>query len=373
MHRTFSDDTEVALERWLCSYFERKYCVLTGRAATAIYLALCAISPKRGKVVLPAVLCPSPANAVLYAGLEPVFCDVTLDDYTMDLASLSYLLETNPDIVGVVPVHLYGHPANLEGILSMARQRDLFVLEDAAQAMGVEYSGRRVGSFGDVSVVSFGHTKIVDAAYGGCALTDDPALAHELRRLAAQLPERPSNIERCSLEYRESYYRLKALVELDPSANALFLERPAQFRDIYLYRLGRAQAGKILESVEGIEDNIASRRRSADMLFNRLRHCNVDLPSPGTGSVPWRFSFMAREQLQRPITNALRREGFDASNWYPSLHRWYEAGRRQGDLLLKNSIAVENAIVNIWVHPPRDDSYIRNLTGLIERTIERGA
>ncbi|HYR57690.1 MAG TPA: DegT/DnrJ/EryC1/StrS family aminotransferase, partial [Chthoniobacteraceae bacterium] len=71
------------LEARLCDQLGRRHCIVAGRGATAIYLALRALPAKRGKVVLPSILCPSPASAALYAGLEPIFCDVSLSDFNM--------------------------------------------------------------------------------------------------------------------------------------------------------------------------------------------------------------------------------------------------------------------------------------------------
>jgi len=169
------------LEDRLCAYFGRKHCCVTGRGATAIYLALRALPLKAGKVVLPAVVCPSPANAAMYAGFDPTFCDVSLQDYNMDVSSLEQVLSQYDDVVAVMPVHLYGYPADMDEIIGVARRKGLYVIEDAAQAMGGKYKGKKLGSLGDMSIISFGHTKILDIGWGGAVLTDDEGLAKGIR------------------------------------------------------------------------------------------------------------------------------------------------------------------------------------------------
>ena len=113
------------LEARLCAYLGRKHCIVVGRGATAIYLALRALPVRRGKVVLPSILCPSPANVTLYTGFEPIFCDISLADFSMDPASLQQVLSMHDDIVAIMPVHMNGQAAPMAEITALARQRGI--------------------------------------------------------------------------------------------------------------------------------------------------------------------------------------------------------------------------------------------------------
>jgi dTDP-4-amino-4,6-dideoxygalactose transaminase len=345
-------ETSVAeLQDRLAASLGRKHCYLVGRGATAIYLALRALPVKRGKVVLPAIMCPSPANAVLYAGLEPVFCDINLDDYNMDIASLERLLEMYDDVVAIMPVHLYGHPADMEGIQRIASQHQLFVVEDAAQALGAEYGGRLVGAFGDLSILSFGHTKIVDAGWGGAVLCDDDGLAASVRLAFADLPQKPSDIARMTASYRTAYYAVKALSEMDGRLSDLFLSFPSIYRDMYLFRFPPEVADRIWAGLDCLPEIVRQRRQNAQEYDRLLSHPLLRKPVYRHAGVPWRFSFLLVGDVQKAVTTKLRAAKIDVSNWYPPLYRWYSSGKLQPRTLFPNADFLGTHIINLWVDP----------------------
>lgn len=339
------------LEIRLAALLGRRHCVAVGRGATAIYLALRALDRPRGKVVLPAVVCPSPANATLYAGLEPVFCDISLDDFNLDPAALERVLGEHPDAVAVLPVHLYGQAARMDEINALARVRGLAVIEDAAQAFGGSYRGRPLGSLGDVSIVSFGHTKTIDTGWGGAALTDDDTLAARMRAQREELPACPANIDALYAEYRRAYYALKPLADTHPRFDELFLALPGLFRDMYLFTLDDARVAPILAALDHLPAVVAARREHARRYRAALAGTGLHLPREDAGAAPWRFSFLAGAGRAPALTAALRAVGVDASNWYPALHRWYAAGRRQDESLFPNARRLTREVVNLWVEP----------------------
>jgi len=339
------------LEDELCTYFGRKHCCLTGRGATAIYLALRALPAKIGRVVLPAVVCPSPANAALYAGFDPIFCDVSLEDYNMDVTSLERVFSQHDDAVAVMPVHLYGQPADMDKIVGVARRKGLYVIEDAAQAMGGEYKGRKLGSLGDISIISFGHTKILDIGWGGAVLTDDEELARRIREELRNVPECPANINDVFAEYRKVYYTIKPLSELNDRLNDLFLPLPFIYREMYLFRLAESQAGLILSRLDELEGIVQKRRDNAREYERRLQHPDIIHPKHSENGAPWRYTFLLRQDNQKHITDRMRAEGFDISNWYPPLHRWYASGKAQDPSLFQNAEFLGKHVVNLWVEP----------------------
>ena len=339
------------LEDKLCAYFGRKHCCVTGRGATAIYLALRALPVKTGKVVLPAVVCPSPANAALYAGFDPIFCDVSLEDYNMDVSSLERVLSQYDDVVAVMPVHLYGQPADMDKIIGVSRRKGLYVIEDAAQAMGGEYKGRKLGSLGDMSIISFGHTKILDIGWGGAVLTDDEGLVRCIREELKNIPECPANINDLFAEYRKVYYTIKPLTELNERLNDLFLPLPFVYREMYLFRLAASQAEIILSRLDELEGIVQKRRDNAREYGRRLQHSGIIHTKCSEDGVPWRYTFLLRQNNQKYVTDRMRAEGFDISNWYPPLHRWYASGKAQDVSLFKNTEFLSKHVINLWVEP----------------------
>jgi perosamine synthetase len=124
------------------------------------------------------------ANAVRYVGAEPVFVDVDPNTWVIDPAAVEEAI--TPKTKGIVPVHLYGHPADMDAIRDIAERHGLWIVEDAAEAHGARYKGRPVGSLGTVATFSFYGNKIITSGEGGAITVDDPELERRLRLLRGQ-------------------------------------------------------------------------------------------------------------------------------------------------------------------------------------------
>lgn len=359
-----------ALEYRLAALLGRRHCVVTGSGASAIYLALRALGRPGGKVVLPAVMCPAPANAALYAGLEPIFCDVRLEDFNLDPAALEQVLAAHRDVVAVMPVHLYGQAAPMDEISTIARARGLPVIEDAAQALGGSYHGRPLGSLGEISILSFGHTKTVDAGQGGAALTDDDDLAARLRAACATLPPCPAHLDALQAEYRRVYYTLKPLADASSRLDDLFLPLPALYRDLHLFALDPARVASIAAALDQLAGFVAARRSNAMRYRLALDGGGFHLPRHDGEAAPWRFSFLVGAGRTAALTATLRSEGIDVSNWYPALHRWYASGRTQERGLFPIADRIAREVVNLWVEPNCTPVQIERTCAAIRRFLQ---
>jgi perosamine synthetase len=159
-----------------------KHAVAVSNGTTAIQLALNALGLKPGdEVIVPSLTFGSTATAVVHQAGVPVFADIDRDIYTLDHTDLERCLTDRT--VGVMPVHLYGHPAEMDEICAFADEHDLFVVEDAAQAHGATYRNDPVGSIGDVGCFSFYATKNITTGEGGIVTTDRDEIAERIRRL----------------------------------------------------------------------------------------------------------------------------------------------------------------------------------------------
>lgn len=351
-------DAALALEARLAEITGRRYCVMTSRSTAALYLAFHTLAPHPGRIVFPAVLCPSPVYAALYAGHQPAFCDVDRKTGNMDPAALESLLAETPNVVAVMPTHLYGQPARMEEICAVAHAHDVAVVEDLAQALGATMpNGGETGCFGICSVLSFGHTKIIDAGYGGALVTDDKELAMNIRNAEAQLSEPTRDRGTLAATYSADYYRIRDAAVTDPRAHDEFLSFPARFRPLYLDRFDTARAAAINQALNGLKQTLEARRRKAAIYDQKLTGV-LDPLHRDPGSAPWRYSVYLPPGNQVTLTNALRDSGFDASNWYPSLHRWFKAGREQGEKSLGRALAHESSVLNLWLDDSTDDDRV---------------
>jgi perosamine synthetase len=149
---------------------------------TALHLALMALGIGPGdEVIVPTLTFVATANAVTYCGARPVFVDAEPNTWNINPALIE--AKITPRTRGIIVVHLFGHPVDMDPVLSLASRHGLFVLEDAAQAHGAEYKGRRVGSLGDVATFSFFGNKIVSTGEGGMVVTNDHGMTSQMQLL----------------------------------------------------------------------------------------------------------------------------------------------------------------------------------------------
>lgn len=170
-------------EQAFAAYCGAQHCVATSNGTAALTIALKALGVGRGdEVIVPAMTFIASAAAVHEAGATPVLADVDPLTYTLDPAGAGRAITSRTR--AIMPVHLYGQPADLDPLLALCRQHDLFLIEDAAQAHGARYKGRRVGGIGQAAGFSFYPGKNL-GAYGdaGGLTTDDPRLAARARQL----------------------------------------------------------------------------------------------------------------------------------------------------------------------------------------------
>ncbi len=166
------------------AYCERKHGVAVSNGTVALELAVSALNlPQGGEVILPSFTIVSCLEAVLRNSLKPVLVDCDPRTYCMDVDDVRKKL--NENTVAVMPVHIYGHPVNMEALLDLAAKHDLRIVEDAAEVHGAEClvqgNWQRCGSFGEVSAFSFYANKNITCGEGGMVLTNDDGIAERLR------------------------------------------------------------------------------------------------------------------------------------------------------------------------------------------------
>jgi dTDP-4-amino-4,6-dideoxygalactose transaminase len=164
-------------EREFAAFCGAKHAVAVNSGTSSLHLALLAagVGPGDEVITVPFTFVATVAS-IMYTGAAPVLVDIGPDTYTMDPSHLQAAI--TPRTKALIPVHLYGHPADMDPILEIARRHGLAVIEDAAQAHGAEYHGRRTGSMGDLACFSFYPTKnLGSCGEGGMVVTNDAELA----------------------------------------------------------------------------------------------------------------------------------------------------------------------------------------------------
>ena len=180
-----------ALEGEFAAAVGARFCLATNSGTSALHVALAAAGVGPGdEVIVPALGFIATAQAVLHAGATPVFADVDPATYNIDVADAAR--RVNPRTRAIVPVHLHGLPADMDGIAALGRQAGLTVIEDAAQAHGALYKGRAVGTLGAMGAFSLNSTKNLPAGEGGLFVTDSEELYARAARVRFDGLEPPS-------------------------------------------------------------------------------------------------------------------------------------------------------------------------------------
>jgi perosamine synthetase len=169
-------------EQQFAHYCGAKYAVSASNGTVGLHLALMALGIREGdEVIVPDLTFVATANVVRMAQAVPVMVDVCRDTYCIDPQKIEQAI--TPRTRAVMPVHLYGHPANMPTIMEIAKRYNLTVIEDAAEAHGAAIHGARVGSMGHCGVFSFYGNKIITSGEGGMITTNDEALYNRARYL----------------------------------------------------------------------------------------------------------------------------------------------------------------------------------------------
>jgi len=171
-----------AFEKELAEFFGVQHAVLSSSWTAAVHLLHLAQGLKSGdEILVPSLTAFPTIEPMIHAGGKPVFCDID-DTYTIDPADARRKITSKT--VGILPVHLYGRPADIDALQQLAREQGLWLIEDCAQAHGAKWKGKRVGSYGDHAAISFYPSKNLTVyGDGGAVLTNDASIAQKITML----------------------------------------------------------------------------------------------------------------------------------------------------------------------------------------------
>ncbi|HAH20857.1 MAG: hypothetical protein A2Y00_03185 [Omnitrophica WOR_2 bacterium GWF2_43_52] len=198
-----------AFEEEFADYIGTKYAILTGSGTAALWLTLISLEVKaHDEIIVPSLTAFPTIEPILTIGANPVFVDIT-DTYTIDPSKIEEKI--SPKTKGIIPVHLYGHPANMNEIKNIARRHNLFILEDCCQAHGARFENKRVGSIGIAGCFSFYPSKnLTVCGDGGIVTTNNKSLSKTLRMLRDH--GRSSKYTHSILGFNERFNEIQAAI-----------------------------------------------------------------------------------------------------------------------------------------------------------------
>lgn len=210
-----------------------RHAISVCNGTVALHVALAALGIGSGdEVIVPTFTYIAPVNAIVYCGATPVFVDS--EPRTWQLDPNDVYRRITPRTKAIVAVHLYGHPAEMNALSSLAREHGLFLIEDCAEAFGARYHGKHVGTFGDIATFSFYGNKTITTGEGGMVVTNDDMLAERVHRLKGQglAPYREYWHDIIGYNYRMT--NIAAAIGLAQLENAqFFLDRKRAIAQLY--------------------------------------------------------------------------------------------------------------------------------------------
>jgi len=291
-------------ERAMARYVGAPHAVALSSGTAALHLALDALGVgAEDEVLVPSFTFSASVSVIFQVGATPVFVDIVPDVYTLDPADLEAKLSSRSRAVMVVDV--FGHPAEWDEIIAIAEKADLRVVDDSCEALGAEYAGKKLGTFGDASAFAFYPNKQITTGEGGMLVTHDGALADRVRSLRNQ----------------------------GRDAMGTWLEHP---RLGYNYRLDEMSAALGASQMQRLETFLEHRARVARLYGDRLASVDgVEPPEVRPGvRMSW-FVYVVRlaEGLDRdPIMAALEQRGIPSRAYFSPIHVQPYVRDRLGDL-----------------------------------------
>jgi len=285
-------------EKRFAEFQQAKFALSICNGTASLMIALKACGVQAGdQVIIPAYTFIATASSVLMVNAVPVFVDIDPETYNMDPAQIEVAI--TPTTKAIMPVHIAGQPADLDAILDIGRRHHLPVIEDAAQAHGAEWKGRRVGAIGTIGSFSFQTSKNISAGEGGALITDDKALIDTC-----------FSYQNCGRVREGAWYEHRVL-----GGN---------------FRLGAFQAALLTAQLATIEEDMERRDQHATYLDERLREIPGIKPLLVHPQVTrharhlyiFRYDAEAFEGLSRDrFLDALRAEGIYSHKGYTPMYR----------------------------------------------------
>ena len=291
-----------AFEEELSAYLGVKHCSALSSGTAAIHLALIILGVKQGDEILCSTFTFSgTCNPIVYQGAKPVFIDSEKETWNMDPQLLEEAIndrikKTGKKPKAIIPVHLYGMPAQMDKIMSISRHHEIPVIEDAAEALGSLLHGQKAGSFGDLSVLSFNGNKIITTSGGGALLSNHKDWVQKARFLSTQARDQAPHYEHSEIGYN--------------------------------YRLSNICAGIGRGQLKVIDERVRQRRANFDFYKSKLKNISgiefMDEPS-GYFSNRWLTTILIDTQKTNGVSRedvrlTLERENIESRPLWKPMH-----------------------------------------------------
>ncbi|MEK6885220.1 MAG: DegT/DnrJ/EryC1/StrS aminotransferase family protein, partial [Nanoarchaeota archaeon] len=280
-------------EEEFAQYIGVDHAVACNSGTAALHLALLGLGLKKGdEVIAPTFTMAASINSIIMTGAKPVLVDADSETYCINVDKIEG--EINNRTKGIMAVHIYGHPCDMDRINEIAKKYDLFVIEDAAEAHGAEYKGKKCGSMSDIGCFSFYANKILTTGEGGMCVTNNLELAEKMRRL------------------RNHAFHLPRFIHKEVGFN---------------YRLTNVQAAIGTAQIENVEMLVEARRNVGKRYNKKLEGFDkliLPVEKDYAKNVYWMYGVVLSDNVRitkEEVMQKLKEKGIDTRSFFIPMHR----------------------------------------------------
>jgi dTDP-4-amino-4,6-dideoxygalactose transaminase len=356
----------------------RKHALLAGRGAAGIWAALRALDLHDEYVLIPANTCYIVLWAVLRSGNKPLLVDGEPSALSFQQSAKEKIEDKPPGQEGrqadiqkpaaIIPCHVYGLGAPIKGFCEWAKANGVYVIEDAALALGAMVDGKPAGAWGDVSIFSFGLGKIADNQLGGAVLTDDDRLAADIDKLLAELPLWDDSRMALTNQWNAIYWALHQYEADNPRLTELYPALYSIFGELTGYQLPDSYWDDLPGLLRDLPANLTHRAMMAAVYDETLHDLPLRTLPRSEGSILWRYPLLVDAERRDELLQYLWENGVqDATRWYPSLR--YMTAALAPEIQqppTPNADALGASIINLRLDPGVDRSYAQRTVKLIQ-------
>lgn len=310
------------LEHNISKYVGCRNCILTYSGRTALYVLLKVYRLEiNDEIIMPAYMCETVSQLLIDMGFRLNFVDVEKDTYNISIDDL--VERVNKNTKAIIAVHMFGNPCDMKSIMEIANDHNLIVIEDAAQAMGAQYNGRKVGAIGDSGFLSFGRGKPITTMEGGAIVTDDDRIAKKSIEIISGFKEQKIMAKLTIFIKLSGYLSLRSRLVYRLIYKVIRTEKLRQ--DINITNLGieftNTQASIGLVQLSKLDEFNRLRIDNAKFLREKLSGMEgVNLPIVSSKAKPIYLRFPIRmddESKRNKLMSNLKKAGIESSVVYP--------------------------------------------------------
>jgi len=314
------------LENWLVNFFGVKNVITIDSARSALLVGLRASNIGVGdEVIVQGFTCIVVINAIKQSGAKPIYVDI---DQTLNLDIPDLNKKITNKTKAIIVQHTFGNPANMGDILEICNQKNIKLIEDCAHAFGVEYEGKKLGTIGDMAILSFGSDKCISCVRGGALITNNDELAKKAKDIIDKLPN-PDKIHIVqNLMHYIVFFKGKILYSIFLGKIILAIskklhitgrviydaEKKGQAINFYPAKMANCLADLLLVQLNDL-DTITKHRKTISQIYtDNINNNKIIKPLLIDGSIPLRYNILTKDPDR--LIDMAKKQNIILGNWY---------------------------------------------------------